>query len=166
MPSRCLVFQNQGFWFPFLVFIASNSSSTNFRKTRAAELYGVVKRLWEGNASKWVVKRARQELWLPRNGATCLKCWDGDRVHNAVHPSRTACAKDIKLICDVSYVIAACWDFGRNLFGIESTAWSAWWRNKSTGMWRLSVVYYKFCSKEIWSETDGSFDISHRRFNE
>lgn len=156
MPPRSLVFQNQGHFRLFTVWHVIWYGSTNdFRKPWAAEVSGVVDRLWEGNAAERVFKGTgrKEDFWLTWHTATWLECWGGNRVHDAVHPTWPPCTKHIKLIGDMSNAIASIWHFWWDFFGIKPSTRSAWCWDKVARVWRwLCVIYYKLCSKKIRSE--------------
>lgn len=80
-------------------------------------------------------------------------------MHSAMHPSWATGAQHIQFISDMGNVVAASWNFWRDLLGIKSFACSPWRRNMCTGMWRLCVIYYEFCSKEIRPETSNILEV-------
>lgn len=88
MPSWGLVFENQGPHFSIIIIM-------DLRKSCTTKFNWVVKRLWEGDAPKWVLKRARKKLLLSRYSATSLKCWGWNWVHAAMHPSWATGSKHI-----------------------------------------------------------------------
>lgn len=86
---------------------------------------------------------------LAGDDAANIEGRSGDRVHDAMHAARATSAKHIQFVRHLSYVVAPCWNLGRDFLGVKSAACCPRRTEGGSIIRRLCIAYYKLCAKKV-----------------